>query len=72
MLGERQSQVELESDLFGDDVELIVDMGPSESQQIHVQVSDRVNGDSIVMVIGPSHDDGFGILGPFMRVGGVE
>ena len=57
MLGERQSQVELESDLFGDDVELIVDMGPSESQQIHVQVSDRVNGDSIVMVIGPSHDD---------------
>ena len=72
MLGERQSQVELESDLFGDDVELIVDMGPSESQQIHVQVSDRVNGDSIVMVIGPSHDDGFSILGPFMGVGGVE
>ena len=66
------SRVELESDFFGDVVEPIVGIGPYESRRTRVRVSDGVDGGSVVMVVGPSHGDGFGIFGPFMRAGGVE
>ena len=54
LLGERQGRVELESDLLGDLVALIVGSSPNESRRTCVRIRDGVVVDSVVMVVGPS------------------